>query len=75
MRPRITQSQLDEILATERDVKALRELAERYYILLRGVSESQWHRSMTPFWNERRKEVQAKAEELGISDAEKAEEG
>ncbi len=75
MRPRITQEQLNELIATERDAKALRELAQRYYILLRWVSESHWHRAMTPLWNERRKEVQARAEELGISDAEKAEEG
>ena len=69
MRPRVTQSQLNELLAIEAECKALRELAQRYYILLR-ISESHWNRVMTPFWNERRKAVQAKAEELGISDME-----
>jgi hypothetical protein len=54
--------------------EALMQLATRYYILLRVVSEGHWERAMTPFWNAQREQLQASAEDMGISDTVKAEE-
>ena len=63
----------------EQRIKLLEELASRYYTLLHVINEQHWERSMTPFWNEQRKKVQDRAEELDIrydrEQLEKSEEG